>query len=129
MQQSLYWKSLPLENRTGAEVFAALFGKAKIATLLESPLPIKSDRTPLAQYSICAGSPRLVDGCLQSWTPPIGKIFPFLEQLLKQASIENPLNYCPDELPFTGGWLGWRGYDAAWEIEKCPTCAAGRTVA
>ncbi len=103
MQQSLYWKSLPLENRTGAEVFAALFGKAKIATLLESPLPIKGDRTPLARYSICAGSPRLVDGCLQSWTPPIGNIFPFLAQLLKQASGEKTLNYCPNELPFTGG--------------------------
>ena len=120
MQQSLYWKSLPLENHTGAEVFAALFGKAKIATLLESPLPIKGDRTPLAQYSICAGSPRLVDGCLQSWTPPIGKIFPFLEQLLEQVSGEKNLNYCPNELPFTGGWLGWLGYDAAWEIEKLP---------
>jgi para-aminobenzoate synthetase component 1 len=120
MQQSLYWKSLPLENRTGAEVFAALFGKAKIATLLESPLPIKGDRTPLAQYSICAGSPRVDDGCLQSWTPPIGKIFPFLEQLLKQTSGEKTLNYCPNELPFTGGWLGWLGYDAAWEIEKLP---------
>ena len=117
MQQSLYWKSLPLENRTGAEVFAALFGKAKIATLLESPLPIKGDRTPLARYSICGGSPRLVNGCLH-WTPPIGKIFPFLEQLLKQTSGEKNLNYCPNELPFTGGWLGWLGYDAAWEIEK-----------
>jgi para-aminobenzoate synthetase component 1 len=23
-------------------------------------------------------------------------------------------------LPFTGGWLGWLGYDLAWEIEKLP---------
>ncbi len=120
MQQSLYWKSLPLENRTGAEVFAALFGKAKIATLLESPLPIKGDRTPLARYSICAGSPCVVDGCLQMGTPPIGKIFAFLKELLNQASIKKNLNYCPRELPFTGGWLGWLGYDAAWEIEKLP---------
>ncbi|WP_009632570.1 anthranilate synthase component I [Synechocystis sp. PCC 7509] len=120
MEQSWYWKSLPLENRTGAEIFAALFGDAEISTLLESPLPTTSDRTPLARYSICAGSPRLIDGCLQMWTPPIGKIFPFLEQLLNQTSLETNLNYCPKHLPFTGGWLGWLGYDAAWEIEKLP---------
>jgi para-aminobenzoate synthetase component I len=120
MQQRWYWKSLPLENRTGAEIFAALFGNAKISTLLESPLPTKGDRTPLARYSICAGSPRVVDGCLQMGTPPIGKIFAFLESLLNQASGEQTLNYCPQELPFTGGWLGWLGYDAAWEIEKLP---------
>ncbi len=120
MQQSWYWKSLPLENRTGAEIFAALFGHAEICTLLESPLPIKGDRPSLARYSICAGSPRLVDGCLQMWTPPIGKIFALLEELLNQPSVEKNLNYCPKELPFTGGWLGWLGYDAAWEIEKLP---------
>ncbi len=120
MQQSLYWKSLPLENRSGAEIFAALFGKAEISTLLESPLPPKGDRTSLARYSICAGSPRVVDGYLQIGTPPMGKIFPFLEQLLNQTSLEKNLDYCPNELPFTGGWLGWLGYDAAWEIEKLP---------
>ncbi len=119
MQQSWYWKSLPLENRTGAEIFAALFGNAEISTLLESPLPIKGDRTPLARYSICAGSPRIVNGCLQMGTPSIGKIFAFLEQLLNQ-SLAQTLNDCPSELPFTGGWLGWLGYDAAWEIEKLP---------
>lgn len=119
MQQSLYWKSIPLENRTGAEIFAALFRDREISTLLESPLPTEGDRTSLARYSICAGSPRLVDGCLQMWTPPIGKIFPFLEQLLNQT-VETNLNYCPNHLPFTGGWLGWLGYDAAWEIEKLP---------
>jgi para-aminobenzoate synthetase component 1 len=26
----------------------------------------------------------------------------------------------PDHLPFHGGWLGWLGYDLAWEIEKLP---------
>lgn len=120
MQPSWYWKSLPLENRTGAEIFAALFGNAEISTLLESPLPTTSDRTPLARYSICAGSPRVVDGCLQIGTPPIGKIFGFLEQLINQISVDRSSNYYPDELPFTGGWLGWLGYDAAWEIEKLP---------
>jgi para-aminobenzoate synthetase component 1 len=27
-------------------------------------------------------------------------------------------------LPFTGGWLGWLGYDLAWEIERLPTLKA-----
>ena len=120
MQQSWYWQSLPLESRTGAEVFAALFSKAKISTLLESPWPTKESRTPLARYSICAGSPRIVEGCMQMWTPPIGKIFAFLEQLLHQASVAKNLNDYPNHLPFTGGWLGWLGYDVAWEIEKLP---------
>ncbi|MBW4663540.1 MAG: anthranilate synthase component I [Chroococcus sp. CMT-3BRIN-NPC107] len=120
MQQRLYWQSLPLANRTGAEIFAALFRHAEISTLLESPLPPEGNRTPLARYSICAGSPSVIDGCLQMGTPPIGKIFPFLEQLLKQTSLEKNLDYCPKELPFTGGWLGWLGYDTAWEIEKLP---------
>ncbi|MBE9206999.1 anthranilate synthase component I, partial [Nostoc sp. LEGE 06077] len=26
----------------------------------------------------------------------------------------------PSHLPFTGGWLGWLGYDVAWEIEQLP---------
>jgi para-aminobenzoate synthetase component 1 len=26
----------------------------------------------------------------------------------------------PDHLPFTGGYLGWLGYDLAWEIERLP---------
>ncbi|MGI2903160.1 hypothetical protein [Tolypothrix sp. VBCCA 56010] len=40
------WRSLPLKNRTGSEVFATLFYKndSGIATLLESPYPNKSDR-------------------------------------------------------------------------------------
>lgn len=120
MQQSWYWQSLPLLDRTGAEVFATLFGNAKISTLLESPLPAKGDRTSLARYSICAGSPRIVNGCLQMGIPPIGKIFAFLEQLLNQAPGEKNLKNYPHHLPFTGGWLGWLGYDAAWEIEKLP---------
>ena len=28
----------------------------------------------------------------------------------------------PAHLPFTGGWLGWLGYELAWEIEKLPEC-------
>jgi para-aminobenzoate synthetase component I len=26
----------------------------------------------------------------------------------------------PEDLPFLGGWLGWLGYDCAWEIEQLP---------
>ncbi len=44
-----YWRSLPLENRTGSHIFASLFyqNDSGIATLLESPYPNKSDRTPI----------------------------------------------------------------------------------
>lgn len=124
MQQRLYWQSLPLANRTGAEIFEALFRHDEISTLLESPSPPGGDRTPLARYSICAGSPLVIDGCLQTETPPIGKILPFLKQLLKQAALTQNLDYFPQELPFTGGWLGWLGYDTAWEIEKLPKLRA-----
>jgi para-aminobenzoate synthetase component 1 len=113
-----YWRSLPLKNRTGAEVFELLFGcQDKIATLLESPFPTPKDRPQLSRYSICAGSPRQVNGKNQLWTPSLGNILPFLRNLLLTETI----NYSPVEhLPFTGGWLGWLGYDLAWEIEKLP---------
>ncbi|MBW4609195.1 MAG: hypothetical protein KME22_18825 [Hassallia sp. WJT32-NPBG1] len=66
-------------------VFATLFQSTdlrSIATLLESPYPNKSDRTQLTRYSICAGAPRIVNGQPQMWTPPLGKVLPFLEKLL-----------------------------------------------
>ncbi len=56
----------------------------------------------------------------QMWTPSIGEILPFLSQLLHNHNIaansprENP------PLPFTGGWLGWLGFDTAAEIEQLP---------
>jgi para-aminobenzoate synthetase component I len=108
-----YWRSLPLENRTGSEVFERLFlGKNTIGTLLESPFPTPKDQPQLARYSLCAGSPR------QIWTPNMGEILPFLRGLLSQVKpISNPII---EHLPFTGGWLGWLGYDLAWEIEKLP---------
>ncbi|MDV2991714.1 MAG: hypothetical protein N4J56_001368 [Chroococcidiopsis sp. SAG 2025] len=85
--QPWYWRSLPLEQRSGAEVFAALFrpdaNPDAIATLLESPAPISQDRSQLARYSICAGTPRIIDGQPQLWTPPVGEILPFLQQLLQ----------------------------------------------
>ncbi|MGL5874348.1 MAG: anthranilate synthase component I [Xenococcaceae cyanobacterium] len=113
-----YWRSLPLENRTGSEILARLFlDRDKIVTLLESPVtePLKEDK--LSRYSICAGSPRQVDGKPQLWTPSLGKILPFLRSLLPIPTAIEP---SIEHLPFTGGWLGWLGYDLAWEIEKLP---------
>jgi para-aminobenzoate synthetase component I len=113
-----YWRSLPLLQRTGSDVFNCLFrlqSTPSIATLLESP---DSDRTPQARYSICAGAPRRIDGKLQLWTPSLGQILPLLRSRLQSAL---PLtDYEVPSLPFTGGWLGWLGYDLAWEIERLP---------
>lgn len=132
--QPWYWRSQPLQHRTGSEIFTIFRSGADprsqeraIATLLESPdLPADS-QAPLTQaparYSICAGAPRTVNGQQRLWTPAVGEILPFLEQLLQQdpSSLDKSL---PDHLPFTGGWLGWLGYDLAWEIEQLPTLNA-----
>jgi para-aminobenzoate synthetase component 1 len=123
--QTWHWRSLPLEHRTGSEVFAALFLKPNaIATLLESPYPTPSETSHLARYSICAGSPRILDGIPQMWTPAVGEIFPFLGQLLQRSKEgkSNSFDSSPFtfDFPFTGGWLGWLGYDTAWEIERLP---------
>lgn len=118
--QPWYWRKLPLEGCTGSDVFARLFiynSDCDIATLLESPYPNTSENPQLSRYSICAGNPRIIDGVPQMWTPDVGEILPFLEKLLKkQANSYSP----PPSLPFTGGWLGWLGYDVAWEIESLP---------
>ncbi|MEA5505805.1 anthranilate synthase component I [Halotia wernerae UHCC 0503] len=124
MTKPWYWRSLPLENRTGSEVFAALFRSntaSKIATLLESPYPTPTNQPQLSRYSICAGAPRIVNQVPQMWTPPLGTVFPFLENLLqsRNSPLASPVSP-PPHLPFTGGWLGWLGYDIAWEIEQLP---------
>ena len=88
MSDPWYWRSLPLEGRTGAVVFAGVFhrnSKGAVATLLESPYPTPTDQPQLARYSICAGAPRIVNGCPQMWTPPLGEVLPFLQQLLQRA--------------------------------------------
>ncbi|WP_058997873.1 anthranilate synthase component I [Leptolyngbya sp. NIES-2104] len=106
------WRSIPLQKRTGSDVFAALFLSDEIAVLLESPYPTSPDYPQLGRFSICAGQPR----ANQVWTPAIGEILPFLNQLIAQPSTSK----APEHLPFTGGWLGWLGYDLAWEIERLP---------
>lgn len=113
-----HWRSLPLNHRTGSDIFTALFGSddLAIATLLESPC-LASSSESLARYSICAGAPRVVAGKSQVWTPAIGEILPFLQQLLDRPK---PAAEGVESLPFTGGWLGWLGYDLAWEIERLP---------
>jgi para-aminobenzoate synthetase component 1 len=111
MVSQWHWQTLPLAHRTGSDIFERLYQKEKIATLLESPYPTPTDYPYLCRYSICAGSPR------QFWNPQIGEILPFLNGLLASSRNSSSL---PDHLPFIGGWLGWLGYDLAWEIEKLP---------
>ena len=53
------------------------------------------------------------------WTPEVGEILPFLQRLLDRSNLEQS-DLVPDSLPFQGGWLGWLGYDLAWEIERLP---------
>lgn len=121
MQELLpwYWRSLPLEGRSGVVVFEALFRHLPISTLLESPSQASAEvLNTHARYSICAGPPRLIAGRSQVWTPPVGEILPCLKSLLHRPSISQP---DVAQLPFTGGWLGWLGYDLAWEIERLPS--------
>ena len=128
--ERFFWRSLPLNQLTGSDIFARLFqantteaGLDSIATLLESPYPLPPDSLPavavgMARYSICAGAPRSVDNQAQLWTPAIGEVFPLLEQMGKVAPPQ-----CLEgtsDLPFVGGWLGWLGYDCAWEVEQLP---------
>ncbi|MEB3210470.1 MAG: anthranilate synthase component I [Leptolyngbyaceae bacterium] len=128
-----HWRSHPLAQRTGSDIFKALFlpnrddgwTEQTIATLLESPTPSQSTkgngnrgRSPLTRYSICAGAPRIIHGARQCWTPSVGHVLPTLDHLL--ASAPKSLS-CPAHLPFTGGWLGWLGYDVAREIEQLPS--------
>lgn len=112
-----HWRSLPLENRSGSHIFDTLFRHPQqIGTLLESP--VANGSGALARYSICAGAPRCVGSAPQLWTPGIGQILPMLRDRLSSAA-PNADELPP--LPFTGGWLGWLGYDLAWEIERLPT--------
>ncbi|OYQ65194.1 anthranilate synthase component I [Pseudanabaena sp. SR411] len=101
-------RSLPT-NMTGADLWESLYANEPIAVLLESPATVSSK---LAKYSIAAGKPR------QFWTPEVGEILPCLEKL--RLRMQNSHSDLPEHLPFTGGYLGWLGYDLAWEIERLP---------
>ncbi|MEM9509125.1 MAG: anthranilate synthase component I [Cyanobacteria bacterium P01_E01_bin.35] len=116
--QSWHWRSLYLNNRSASEVFAALFINESIATLLESPGIIDSEQPHLSRYSICGGRPRTVAGSPKLWTPNLGSILPWMRALLSQQHLRADPQTA--HLPFTGGWLGWLGYDLAWEIEQLP---------
>ncbi len=110
--------SLPLQQRTASIIFDRLFREeGQIGTLLESPSGDAKDPNLLTRYSICAGVPASINSKVQIWTPTIGNILPCLQNLLANPPIAPDL---PSELPFTGGWLGWLGYDLAWEIERLP---------
>jgi len=103
-------RSLPA-NMTGADLWESLYAHEPIAVLLESPA-IDTVSSKLARYSIAAGKPR------QIWTPEVGEILPCLEKL--RSRMQTSHSDLPDHLPFTGGYLGWLGYDLAWEIERLP---------
>jgi para-aminobenzoate synthetase component I len=72
----------------------------------------------LTRYSICAGSPQIVERQPQIFTPAVGQILDCLRGLLTTAT--DRASDLPPHLPFTGGWLGWLGYELAWEIEALP---------
>lgn len=55
----------------------------------------------------------------QIFTPAVGQILDCLRGLLAQENSQAPADL-PAHLPFTGGWLGWLGYELAWEIERLP---------
>ncbi len=77
------------------------------------------ERSVLTRYSICAGAPQVSDRQPQIFTPAIGQILDCLRGLLAGIDRQAPTDL-PAHLPFTGGWLGWLGYELAWEIERLP---------
>lgn len=129
-----YWRSQPLQQQTASDIFAKLYisTNTAIATLLESPYPIPAENPHLARYSICAGEPRVINNIPQIFTPLQGQVFSQLEKIFLSSqnqidsvneikiNINQKNTNIPQELPFIGGWLGWFGYDLAWEIEQLP---------
>ncbi|WP_404785474.1 anthranilate synthase component I [Altericista sp. CCNU0014] len=114
------WRSLPLNGKSGTEVFAALFQHQPVATLLESPSNTVDPPLPNSRFSICAGSPRHRAGRQCLWTPAIGRVLDCLARRLQDGRRLPAPDPAIEHLPFIGGWLGWLGYDLAWEIETLP---------
>jgi para-aminobenzoate synthetase component I len=119
-----FWRSLPLEGRSGSDVFEALFQHLPIAVLLESPVSSKLTVSPNSRFSLCAGSPRQQGEHQRLWTPAIGQVLATLSNRLEESRQPVSSLTGPDHLPFLGGWLGWLGYDLAWEIETLPQIRA-----
>ncbi|MEO0539869.1 MAG: anthranilate synthase component I [Cyanobacteria bacterium P01_A01_bin.105] len=121
---SRHWSCLALNGRSGSEVFAALFSDPvahPLAALLESPTSEGGSGTAqLARYSICAGAPYRLDGQPRLWTPEVGEILAMVRSHLTPANPQLSGPQLPAHLPFKGGYLGWFGYDLAWEIEQLP---------
>ncbi len=63
--------------------------------------------------------PESIDNRPQIFTPAIGNILDCLRGLLSTVDRDEATEL-PAHLPFTGGWLGWLGYELAWEIERLP---------
>ncbi len=140
MTQWQWWvRSQPLKHRTGSDIFQTLYGDvlqqrpstSTLVALLESPYPLPAAAQPHAahsRYSICAGPPRQVKHLPQVWTPAVGNILPTLADRLEEGDqlelLGEEAAVAEQTLPFTGGWLGWLGYDLAWEIERLPTLKA-----
>jgi para-aminobenzoate synthetase component I len=138
--QRQWWvRSQSLDHRTGSDVFQALYGDylrqppspATLVALLESPYPLPAAAQPHAvhsRYSVCAGPPRVLGGQPLVWTPAVGQILPLLADRLAEGArlplLGDEVAAAERTLPFTGGWLGWLGYDLAWEIERLPTLKA-----
>lgn len=141
MLQPWYLRSLPLPFQQGGDLFQALYGNSAnwrqlsgplgwqgIATLLESPYPVSNGlpQARLARYSLCAGPPRTWRGQPRLWIPPVGQITTMLSDRLATPRPESVLltetgEPWPTALePFSGGWMGWLGYDLAWELETLP---------
>ncbi|MBW4459288.1 MAG: anthranilate synthase component I [Nodosilinea sp. WJT8-NPBG4] len=128
-------RSQSLKHRTGSDIFQALYGDllrqppspSTLVALLESPYPSPAAaqlHAAQGHYSICAGPPRQAEGLPQMWTPSMGSILPMLRERLVEgeqlALLGDEAETAEQTLPFTGGWLGWLGYDLAWEIERLP---------
>ena len=77
-----------------------------------------------SRYSICAGHlARMLQGELQCWSRLNGaRFFPCCDHFIGKEKLPfmKALNVFRPLLPFQGGWLGWLGYGAAWEIETLP---------